>query len=225
MCQSAGYLSYAPAVLSSMKRFHAVIIAIGTDAAKLPEIGYGHFCKTPLSWFTAASYRKADLILPVHKSLERDYYRYADIQFPDQGFANLAGRVSTPVQEVVNGYRHGVFVSNKPANERQPAFLTVAVKVGSASYYRKGFDMVMELARRMPDSSFTIVSEFPELEAIPDNVKVLKNIQQEELVKVYNEHAFYLQLSMIRGLSQCPCAKPCYVAASQSAVMLRESLI
>jgi glycosyltransferase involved in cell wall biosynthesis len=205
VCQSAGYLSYAPAILKNMSGFKAVIIAIGTDAARLPEIGYGHYTKSLLSWFTTKSYRKSDLILPVHKSLEKDTYRYADIQFPEQGFSNLAGRVNTPVVEVVNGYDYRTFDQTSTTMERSVSFLTVAVKVGSASYYRKGFDLIMELARRMPEAQFTIVSEFPELEPIPENVMVMKNIDQKALAEVYNSHRFYLQLSMFEGFPNALC--------------------
>lgn len=205
VCQSSGYLSYAPAILKKISGFKVVIIAIGTDAARLPEIGYGHYTKSILSWFTTKSYRKSDLILPVHKSLETDTYRYADIQFPEQGFANLAGGVNTKVVEVVNGYDYQTFDQTRTTMERPVSFLTVAVKVGSASYYRKGFDLIMELARRMPDTQFTIVSEFPELEPIPANVKIKKNIDQKALAEVYNSHRFYLQLSMFEGFPNALC--------------------
>lgn len=205
MTQSAGYLSWAPGVLKGIGKFKVVIIAIGTDAARLPEIGYGHFCKSPLSTFTAASYRMADLILPVHKSLESDQYRYDDIRFPNQGFANLAGDVRTRVVEVVNGYRHKNFVQSIESADRAVSFLTVAVRVGAASYYRKGFDMVMELARRLPEHSFTIVSEFPRLAEVPPNVKVIENVEQLELVEIYNQHRFYLQLSMFEGFPNALC--------------------
>lgn len=205
MCQSAGYLSYAPSILKRFSRFKVVIIAIGTDSAKLPEIGYGHYCKSPLSWFTSASYKRCDLILPVHKSLEKDRYRYDEIAFPNQGFSQLTKGIKTRVVEVVNGYDHQTFVQKTAIAPREISFLTVAVKVGSASYYRKGFDLLMKLASLLPEYRFTIVSEFPKQEPIPSNVTIIDNITQEELVEVYNNHRFYLQLSMFEGFPNALC--------------------
>ena len=88
--QSAGYVSFLACVLRPVLGCRNIIIAIGTDAARLPEIGYGHFCKWPLRWFASVSYRRADLVLPVHRSLERSSYHYEAVEFPQQGFRAFA---------------------------------------------------------------------------------------------------------------------------------------
>jgi glycosyltransferase involved in cell wall biosynthesis len=203
--QSAGYLSFLPCVLSSLLGCKNVIIAIGTDAARLPEIGYGHFCKWPLRWFAAVSYRKADLVLPVHRSLERSSYRYDDVQWPQQGFRAFVPGIQTQVIEMVNGYDGERWRVVTPVEQRPKRFLTVAVKLGKAGYYRKGIDLILEVAGRNPAWEFTLVTAFPDLEAVPSNVEVIPPMPQEELLEVYNRHAYYLQLSMFEGFPNALC--------------------
>lgn len=203
--QSAGYLSFWPCFLSRVCGHKNIIIAIGTDSARLPEIGYGHFCKWPLRWFAAYSYRRAHLILPVHRSLERSSYTYTNVAYPQQGFRAFVPGLKTPVIEVVNGYDGGKWRVTQKLEDRPPAFLTVAVKLGVAAYYRKGIDMILDAARRQPELRFTLVTEFPDLGTIPENVSVLPPMPQEDLLDVYNAHQYYLQLSMFEGFPNALC--------------------
>ena len=203
--QSAGYLSFFPALLSKIMPFKAYIIAIGTDGCRLPEINYGHYIKPFLSWFASASYRWSHKILPVHKSLHLSSYTYDDIAYPNQGFGNFIPNLKTPVKEVVNGYQHQLFTDDKPHELREKDFLTVAMKLNSAAYFRKGIDLILGAARLMPSHSFTIVSEFTPIEEIPKNVTIIQNVKQEELIRIYNNHKFYLQISMFEGFPNALC--------------------
>ncbi|MFK7758126.1 MAG: glycosyltransferase family 4 protein [Flavobacteriales bacterium] len=205
VCQSAGYLSFLPSVLSKVMPFKCYIIAIGTDASRLPEINYGHYTKPVLKWFATQSYRLCERILPVHKSLHKSTYTYDDIAFSQQGFGHFIPNLSTPVTEVVNGYRHALFTQNLAHNARPKDFLTVAVKLNKAAYFRKGLDLILASARALPQHSFTVVSEFEPLESIPENVTLVKNVSQQELVQIYNAHKFYLQISMFEGFPNALC--------------------
>lgn len=203
--QSAGYLSFLPCITGRLLGHRNIIVAIGTDSARLPEIGYGHFCKWPLRWFAAVSFRRADIILPVHRSLAKDTYRYTDIAHPQQGFQHLVPRLRTPVVEIVNGYDGDRWKVTKPWSERKPAFLSVAVKLGRAGFYRKGIDVILATAHAHPEWDFTLVTAFPQLETVPPNVQVIPPMPQEALLEVYNDHQFYVQLSMFEGFPNAIC--------------------
>lgn len=203
--QSAGYVSFLACVLRPVLGCRNIIIAIGTDAARLPEIGYGHFCKWPLRWFASVSYRRADLVLPVHRSLERSSYHYEAVEFPQQGFRAFVPGIKTRVVEMVNGYDSDRWRVITPVEDRPKQFLTVAVKLGEAGFYRKGIDVILEVARRQPDLTFTLVTAFPDLEAVPANVNVIPPMPQQDLLEVYNRHAFYLQMSMFEGFPNALC--------------------
>jgi len=205
ICQSAGYLSFLPSLLSKFMPFTCYIIAIGTDSAKLPEINYGHFTKPLLAWFARVSFKSAHVILPVHKSLHQCDYSYDDIAFKKQGFGNFIPKLKTPIIEVVNGYKHKLFELNIPFTERPKDFLTVAVKLNRAAYYRKGLDLILKAALKLPAKTFTVVSEFEPLDEIPPNVTIVKTVTQKKLVSMYNNHKFYLQLSMFEGFPNALC--------------------
>ncbi len=185
--------------------FKCYIIAIGTDSSKLPEIKYGHFTKPLLSFFTTVSYKMSDKILPVHKSLHKSDYEYDTILYPKQGFGNFIPSLKTEVVEVINGYKHELFKSSNSHLNRRLDFLTVAIKLNRTAYYRKGLDLILRTAKEMPNRSFTIVSEFDPIDEIPPNVKLVKNVAQEELVQIYNDHKFYLQISMFEGFPNALC--------------------
>ena len=202
--QSAGYLSFLPVIFGKLFAKKIVIIAIGTDCAKLPEINYGAHTKGILSWFTRFSFRKATLILPVHKSLEQTTYTYENVQFPQQGIRAFVPNIKTPIIEVVNGYDTKKWTLTSE-NRKPNSFLTVSFAVDKIGYYRKGIDMIVKAANLFPDYEFTIVGKVVLQETCPKNVTLIENVPQNELLKIYNEHEYYLQLSMFEGFPNALC--------------------
>ena len=202
--RSAGYLSFLPVIFKKITKIKVVIIAIGTDCAKLPEIKYGAHTRKLLSWFTNFSFKHASLILPVHKSLEKTIYTYDKVLYPKQGIRNFAKGIKTPIVEVVNGYDTEKWkITNKKRIKN--SFLTVSFAVDKVGYYRKGIDMIIKLATHFPNYHFTIVGKVILQEARPKNVTLIENVPQKELVKIYNSHEYYLQLSMFEGFPNALC--------------------
>ncbi|MCB0760506.1 MAG: glycosyltransferase family 4 protein [Flavobacteriales bacterium] len=203
--QSAGYLSLVPALLGKWGKHKCVIIVIGTDGACLPEINYGHFIRQPLAWATCRSLSMANLILPVHRSLESSTYTYDKVQHVQQGFRAFCPEITTQVVEIVNGYDHDRFHILTPWEERPLSFLTVAAHLSHVSFRRKGLDLIFDFAVRNPHLNFTVVSQLPTDIQIPENVHLLPNVPQNELVAFYNQHKYYLQLSMFEGFPNALC--------------------
>ena len=181
-----------------------VIIAIGTDCAKLPEINYGAHIKPVLSWFTNFSFKKSSLILPVHKSLEKSNYTYLNVKFPKQGIRNFIPNIKTPITELVNGYDTKKW-ELLDLKRTQNSFLTVSFALDEVGYYRKGIDLIVVLANNFPAYNFTIVGEVLLQESCPKNLKLIKNVAQKELLEIYNQHQYYLQLSMFEGFPNALC--------------------
>jgi glycosyltransferase involved in cell wall biosynthesis len=145
------------------------------------------------------------LILPVHKSLGEMAYSYDDVEFPDQGITNLVKYLKTPIIEVVNGYKHTFWKNNVDWNDRPSDFLTVAAKLSHTTYLRKGYDLILDLATRLPNKSFTLIGTFPKIRSIPPNVTLISNMDQKGLLHIYNHHKYYFQLSMFEGFSNALC--------------------
>jgi len=203
--EGAGYYSFLPSFISKIWPSKCIIIAFGTDCAKLPERNYGNFRKSILGALTGISLRCADLILPVHKSLIEAVYSYDDVQFPYQGILNLAGNIKTPIVEVVYGYHYSIWKSIKDWESRPLDFLSVASRLTQRTYLRKGFDIILDLAERLPDRKFTLIGDFPKTRPIPSNVNLISNMNHEELLDFYNQHKYYFQLSMFEGFPNTLC--------------------
>lgn len=202
--QSAGYVSFLPVIFGKLFGKKVIIIAIGTDCAKLPEINYGAHIKPILSWFTNFSFKYCSLILPVHKSLENSNYMYLDVEFQKQGILNFIPNIKTPITEMVNGYDTKKWQLLDLKREDN-SFLTVSFALNKIGYYRKGIDLVVAMAKQFPTYKFTIVGQVILLEDCPKNLTLIKNVPQTELLKIYNQHQYYLQLSMFEGFPNALC--------------------
>ncbi len=202
--QSAGYVSFLPVIFGKLFRKKVIIIAIGTDCAKLPEINYGAHIKPILSWFTNFSFKYCSLILPVHKSLEKSDYTYLDVKFPKQGIRNFTPNIKTPIIEMVNGYDIKKWELLDLKREKN-SFLTVSFALNKIGYYRKGIDLIVAMAKQFPKYKFTIVGQVILQEECPKNVTLIKNVPQTELLKIYNSHKYYFQLSMFEGFPNALC--------------------
>jgi len=202
--QSSGYVSFLPVIFGKIFKIPIIIIAIGTDCAKLSEINYGAHTKPILSWFTRFSFRKAAVILPVHKSLEQSEYTYIPVKHKNQGIRAFDKNITTPIIEMVNGYdtKKWQLLDNSRVKN---SFLTVTYALDEIGYYRKGIDLIVFLANSYPEYNFTIVGKVFLKEKCPSNITLLSNVPQSELLEIYNSHQYYLQLSMFEGFPNALC--------------------
>lgn len=202
--QSSGYVSFLPVIFNKIFNVPVIVIAIGTDCAKLPEINYGAHSKPILSWFTRFSFRNTNLILPVHKSLAQSNYTYIDVAQKKQGIRAFDPQIKTPIIELVNGYDTKKWqILN--INRQENSFLTVTFALDNVGYYRKGIDLIVFLANTFPAYHFTIVGQVNLQETCPQNLTLINNVPQDELLNIYNKHQYYLQLSMFEGFPNALC--------------------
>ncbi|WP_181306594.1 glycosyltransferase family 4 protein [Rufibacter sp. XAAS-G3-1] len=202
VCMFAGYHSFFPALFGKLTRKPCLIVAGGTDCVSFPSIGYGCFANPLLGRFARWSYQLAAHIAPVHEKLVWQDYTYQPNDFPHQGFRFHCPDLETPHTVVYNGY-DASFWQKEPTITRQPnSFLTVCAGLNMRFTQRlKGVDLILEVAARLPQATFTIVGA-PigfKLPNQPYNVVLLPKMPLAELKSIYSAHAFYLQLSMSEG--------------------------
>jgi glycosyltransferase involved in cell wall biosynthesis len=202
--QSSGYLSFLPSVWNKITKTPLVIIAIGTDCVKMPEINYGAHSKNILGWFTRYSFKNASLILPVHKSLIFNKYTYTSLKHSLQGIKAFVPSIQTPIIEVVNGFDTDKWVITNH-NRPKHSFLTVTTAINETGYFLKGVDLIVEMAENFPKFQFTIVGKVKLLKDCPKNLKILPNVAHDELLEIYNRHEYYLQLSLSEGFPNALC--------------------
>lgn len=206
LVQSSGYISFLPTVFGRILKVPTLIIAIGMDCAKLPEINYGAHQSKLLAYFTRKSFYKASKILPVHKSLAEQEYTYDEVQFSKQGIRAFCPGIKTPIVEVVNGYDTKKWkLLTKRKDRLRDSFLTVTMVTDEVGFRRKGLDLILDFARTKSNYHFTIVGEIPDEINVPDNMKIIAPVNQSKLLELYNAHEYYLQLSMFEGFPNALC--------------------
>jgi len=203
--QFGGYQSFLPSFFGKLFSVPSLIILGGSDCVSFPSINYGNFNKKLLGLFTKWSYGFATHLSPVHKSLVKGEYTYTNDDYPVQGYLHFCPKVKADFTELCYGYDHEFFSFNK--DKTPNSYLTVGY-LNHANYYRKGIDLILFLAKKKKDSSFTIVGgnldNIP-IDEIPANVKMIKSVSPEQLIKLYGSHEFYFQLSICEGFPSAIC--------------------
>lgn len=204
ICFFASYSSFLPLLFAKVHRKPGIIILGGTDCVSFPSISYGNFQKPVLAWFTRVSLRSATHLAPVACNLIDCAYTYVDTDFERQGFKNFCRNVTAATTVIYLGYDPAKFF--KTAEKIPNSFITVA-QMNPANFYRKGIDLIFELATRFPQCTFTIVgnTESMQYDSVPPNIKLLPFIPYEKLRELYSSQQFYLQLSMMEGFPSAPC--------------------
>lgn len=204
IAQFAGYHSVLPGWWAKLLRVPFLIIASGTESARYPSISYGNFAKPAYAWVTRLSFRMADHVAPVHRSLaasENHYYPHDGVK---QGYGNLVPGLKVPSTEISYGFDGEKWPYQQEKEAR--SFLTVALIHNEVRYVLKGVDLIVRMGERFPDCNFYIVGMkyTPEI-AVPDNVHLIAAVPHEELARYFREKQFYFQLSISEGHPNALC--------------------
>lgn len=204
--QFAGYHSFLPALFGFFLRVPCLIVVGGTDAHYFPGIGYGNWQKPILKTFTALSFQLCSHIAPKHKTLMQFDYTYAADEPVQQGIYARLPKLGTPFTEITNGYDTVKWHCVKA--KKKNTFITVS---GAWEYHfqqkLKGIDLILKVAPQFPDCEFIIlgVDNYNRIPSKSDNVKVLPAVKNEELIAIFSECEFYLQLSIAEGFPNSLC--------------------
>ncbi len=207
VCQFAGYHSFLPCLFARIMGKKSLIISGGTDCVSFPGIGYGNFYRPILRDFTKWSYQLCTHICPKHDTLWFTEYNYEPSEPQKQGIKAFIPNLKDKYTIIRNGYDPEKWplldLSRKPKS-----FITVS---GAFEYpfqvQLKGIDLILEAAVAFPDYHFTIagVPEWKKLDVKSNNVTILPPILHNDLHRIFNEHEYYLQLSMAEGFPNALC--------------------
>jgi len=204
--QFAGYHSVLAVLFGKLFKVPSLLILGGTECVKFPSFGYGDHTRWPLGGLVRWSLANATHLAPVDECLVECDYRYArDPRDPvRQGYRGLFPGIGTPHTILTYGYDDTRF---RPMGGREPGtFLTVST-MNAPNFFRKGADLVFEMAKRFPEHRFTIVGDSPGMEypEIPNNLTLVRSVPYDELPGYYSRNTFYFQLSMWEGFPSAPC--------------------
>ena len=206
----ADYHSFLPALFGKMFHKKTFIVVGGTDAVSIPEIEYGIFYQKGFrSLLVSWSYRWADLILPVHKSLIESTNTYVDRKGIKIGVKHFVKNLNTEFVELPTGYdSRKWYAKNEGAKESM--VVTVAGIHNMRTYKGKGIDLFIDVARKMPSVSFVVIGVSPEMHQFinkdkPDNVEVKEYVENHLLIDEIAKAKVYCQFSLTEGLPNALC--------------------
>jgi glycosyltransferase involved in cell wall biosynthesis len=206
ICQFGGYHSFLPSIFAKIWGKKCIIVAGGTDCVGFPKIGYGNFQNKLLGLFTRWSFELCSEIWPVDESLVRTQSNYDSEQNQAQGILTYCPNTKAKIHIIHNGFDEEKWTFN--SQKKVHSFITVA---GGISEHRrfvlKGVDMILAAAEAFPMYSFTIVgsTDFNFDVHIPSNVTLVGLANQETLNALFQEHQYYMQLSISEGFPNAPC--------------------
>jgi glycosyltransferase involved in cell wall biosynthesis len=177
------YHTFLPVFFAKIFGKKSIVVIGGYDVCRIRKLNYGAFCSSFRGWFCAGSMRRASLLLTVSGQVDRKTNVIAPL---------------TPRLMVYNCVSPGV--ANNIIVAKRDAILTVGLIDNERTFYLKGIDTYLEVARLLPDYRFDIVgidsSRLSELlEDRPVNVHLSTRIAQEQLVDFYARSRIYCQLS------------------------------
>lgn len=215
------YLSRSQALFSWFNDYHtwgplfwahffgkpSVLIVGGFDAVASPKLEYGLFLKNNLRQYLGKkNYKKAREIWVVHQSLAEGCDQAMKESSTRSGIKQFIPTLQTPIYEVPTAYDSSFW---KAAQTKSPrSVLTVANLSDHRTFNRKGIPFFFELAKRLPSFKFTVVgiqNQDQSLGVLPTNVILLGKQSRSELKKIYGEHQYYFQGSLIEGLPNVLC--------------------
>jgi len=200
----AGYSSFLPGVFAFLTGKNHILVLGGTDCSSFPSINYGNFRKPILGWFTYKSIKMATHLAPVDLSLVRSENTFYDMDSKEQGYEVFCKGIKKPYTVINIGYDPLVFYHT--GIKEKNSFITLA-QMTPANFFRKGIDLIFDMANKFPDCQFTIVGNTPEMKynSVPNNVNLLPFVKYEDIRSLYSKHEFYLQLSIMEGFPSAPC--------------------
>lgn len=206
VCEFADYHTVLPTLLGKLLGKPCHLILCGTECYSFPSINYGNHNKKLMSAATCFSIRNATHVMPVHKSMVLSNYTYSDSDYLQQGYKAFCKNVETPFTEINYGYDSSAFFFNQETKIKN-SFLTVAVNAKGSTFYRKGIDLIIELAKQCPDYNFTLLGVKDELDQLqlPENITLFPPVPHNELIRFYSKHDFYFQLSIAEGFPNALC--------------------
>jgi len=195
-------------VLPTLLGFRTFIVVAGSDACSFPAIRYGGFRKPWMRWSIAFSMRRAAALLPVHAGLERFSNTYSDLGPKEQGYARFVMGLGTPSIEVPYGF--DVTKWSGPDGRHDPKHLLCVAQgavCGDAVHFRKGIDLILDVAARLPDCRFTLVGlrDRESYVEAPSNVTCLGLVAPDRLRGLLLTCGVYLQPSVMEGWPNALC--------------------
>jgi len=187
-----------------------IIFAGGQEAICYPELKKGVYYKKFRGLCVKYALRNAFHIIPNHKSLIWHENFYYSEDGKKDGIKYYIPDIETPMTIISNGADTSRFYRDASIIKEPDRILTVGTMGGISDFYNKGFDLFIEIARRIPEKKFTLIGfrkEFMPWIELNYKVSEITNLEtilyfclDEVLFSNYNRATVFVQASITEGM-------------------------
>ena len=201
--------SFLPFLFAKMLGKKTVVIVGGFDAVGIPELKYGLFHKKDLrQQFGIWSYKLSDYILPVDDSLINSMNYYVDPKGIKVGVDAYVPGLKAVIKTIPTGYNAADWKVN--TNKRDNSVVAFGYAANMQRFVGKGYDFIIELAKKMPDVNFHLISIKDEMKSYaeslaPDNVKITEGLPFDKLLDELGRNKVYALFSVSEGFPSTVC--------------------
>ena len=208
----ADYHAFLPVLFAKIFKKKSIIIVGGYDAVSIPELKFGVFYdknKKIRILFTKFSYRNADYILPVDKTLIQGINYYVSKDGLPIGVKQFVKNLKGKFKIVPTGYNPDIWYRKKDIR-REKIVLSIGGVPDIRTFKRKGFDFLIEIAQKMPEVKFEIIGLSDNIlryaqRLASNNVRLVGFAPNNQLINFYSQAKVFCQLSLSEGLPNTLC--------------------
>ena len=180
----ADYHSLLPVLIARIFGKKSFVVIGGYEVARIKSLNYGALCSAIRAFFCVSSIKLSTLNLTVSNYVDRK------IKFIAPG--SRRHLVPNCVDLAASSSLH---------TDKEPLVLTVGLIENPRTFYLKGIDTFIEVARNLPECQFVIIGldQFKLaklLKDIPENLKIVWRVSHDELPAWYRRAKYYCQLSL-----------------------------
>lgn len=207
------YHSLLPVWFAKMLKKKSMIIIGGFDATSVPHLNYGLFAENNLRTKIAIkSYKLANLLLPVDISLIEGLNLYADpkgIGYPT-GVKSYIPNFNKKYIVLPTGYDSDIWHNTNKSKRNKKTVVSVANVLNVRTFKLKGYDLILETAKLLPDFMFTLVGLNNEMleyakKTAGKNVTLISSVENNKLPELLSQNYIYAHLSDTEGLPNALC--------------------
>lgn len=204
----ADYHAILPVIFGKVFKKKTIVLLGGMDAVKIPEVNQGVYLRPFRGLCAKWSIRLCDFIISCDESLIETVNTYAKETPIKAGVRNLIKNFETPYTVIPFGFDPEKW--NPGSVKREKMVLTVAIVQNMNKLKLKGFDLLIEVAKKLPGYKFMFIGAIDDgarfLNANKtENVVIKGLVDNSELVKYYQQAKVYAQLSWSEGLPNVLC--------------------
>jgi glycosyltransferase involved in cell wall biosynthesis len=179
----ADYHSFLPVLFAKLTGKKSFVVIGGYDVVKMPKLNYGVFTSKFRGFCAVYSMKNSSLNLAVSKNVGRKV-RW------------IAKKSNT--QLIYNCVNISENKNIQP--EKENLVITVGLIDSERTYYIKGIDTFIEVARLLPEFNFMVIGMSENLPAHiinnrPDNMEFVGRVNHDKLQNYYKKAKIYCQFS------------------------------